>query len=264
MFKALLAHPLTRGLDLDDPRTTDLRRRIIRENRFLQQIFKEWYTHLASTLPEAPGEVLELGSGAGFFGEFIPDLITSERLISRHVDVVLDGERLPLHHGALRALVMVDVFHHLPQPRAFLREAARCVRPGGVLAMHEPWVTPWSRFIYTRLHHEPFEPEVGAWEFPSSGPLSGANSALPWMVFERDRTQFEREFPQWRILTIELNTPFRYLVSGGVSMRQLMPGWSFGAWRTLERLFQPAMGRLAMFARIVLRREPLGVGDVAT
>src|SRR5262249_31802772 len=39
-------------------------------------------------------------------------------------------------------------------------QATRCVRSGGVVAMIEPWVTPWSRFVYTRLHHEPFQPET--------------------------------------------------------------------------------------------------------
>ena len=50
--------------------------------------------------------------------------------------------------------------------------------------------------------------------------------------------------------------PFRYLVSGGVSMRTLMPGWTTPAWRALERALQPLMPRVAMFAIIVLRRLP--------
>jgi hypothetical protein len=41
MLKSLLAHPLTCGLDLDDPRTTELRRRIIQEKSFLRQIYQD-------------------------------------------------------------------------------------------------------------------------------------------------------------------------------------------------------------------------------
>jgi hypothetical protein len=149
---------------------------------------------------------------------------------------------------------MTDVLHHLPQPRRFFSEAARCVRSGGVIVMIEPWVTPWSRLIYTKLHHEPFRPEATEWEFPPSGPLSGANGALPWILFERDRTQFEQEFPQWRIQLIKPMMPFRYLISGGVSMRSLMPGWTFSSWRRLEWLFQPWMKSWAMFVQIVLRK----------
>src|SRR5262244_3270831 len=64
-------------------------------------------------------------------------------------------------------------------------QATRCVRLGGVVAMIEPWVTPWSRFVYTRLHHEPFQPEAEQWEFPVRRPRSGANGALPYIIFVR-------------------------------------------------------------------------------
>jgi hypothetical protein len=37
MLKAWLAHPLTKGLDIDDPRTTHLRLQIIQEKSFLRQ-----------------------------------------------------------------------------------------------------------------------------------------------------------------------------------------------------------------------------------
>lgn len=254
MLKERLAHPLTRGLDLDDPRTTLLRRRIIREKMFLRRLYQEWYQSIVAALPPGAGPVLELGSGAGFLPEFIPDLINSEIFYLPGLAAVLDGQRLPLRDGVLRALVMVDVFHHLPRPRRFLAEAARCVRPGGVAVMIEPWVSPWSRLIYRRLHPEPFYPEATDWEFPSSGPLSGANGALPWIIFARDRRRFEVEFPQWQIRRIEPGLPFRYLLSGGVSLVSLSPAWTFGGWRRLEKLLQPWMKYLAMFARIELLR----------
>ena len=123
------------------------------------------------------------------------------------------------------------------------------------MIMIEPWVTPWSRLIYSRLHHEPFRPEAVQWSFPRKGPLSEANSALPWIIFERDRDQFQEEFPEWQIHTIKPIMPFRYLVSGGVSMRAFMPGWSFALWRTIENLLQPWMQNLAMFVLIVLIKD---------
>ncbi len=254
MLKRWLAHPLLRDLDVDDPRTTALRRQIIRDNRFLRQIYQEWYGALIASLPQGFGSVLELGSGAGFLAEMIPGLITSEVFWCEHIRFVVDGRRLALRDAQLRAIVMTDVLHHVPDVRAFLAEAARCVRSGGALVLIEPWVTRWSRIVYSRLHHEPFRPQTPDWEVPAQGPLSSANGALPWIVFERDRVQFEREFPQWRIATIKPFMPFRYLVSGGVSLRALMPGWTFGAWRGLERMIDPWMKTWAMFALIVLRR----------
>ena len=247
-----LAHPLTIGLDIDSPETTALRRRIIQENHFLRQVYETWYGKIAAALPPSPGAVLELGSGAGFLREFVPDAIMSELFPTSGVNVALDAHCLPFRDQSLRAMVMTNVLHHLPQPRAFFSEAARCVRPGGAILLIEPWVTAWSRLIYARLHHEPFAPDMEMWEFPSSGPLSGANGALPHIIFERDRGQFEREFPMWRVEQVEPIMPFAYLVSGGVSMRQLMPGWSFPMWRLLERL--PVIGRQGMFAWVVVRR----------
>ena len=254
MLKALLAHPLTKGLDIDDPQTTHLRRQIIREKYFLKKIYEEWYQSIAASLPSDDGAVLELGAGAGFMSDFVPNLITSELFYCPDVQVVLSGLSLPFRARSLRGIVMTDVLHHLPQPRLFFVEAARCVRPGGVIAMIEPWVTSWSRFVYTRLHHEPFQPETALWELPATGPLSGANGALPWIIFVRDRVKFKQEFPEWRIELIKSIMPFRYLLSGGVSLRSLAPAWSSALWKQIENALGPWDNQLAMFAQIILRR----------
>ena len=187
--------------------------------------------------------------------EFIPSLITSEVFYSANVHAVLDGRRLPFKARSLRGVVMTNVLHHLPQPQVFFTEATRCIHPGGVVAMIEPWVSSWSRIVYTHLHHEPFDPESRSWELPLSGPLSGGNDALPWIMFQRDRAKFERDFPQWRIQSIEPLMPFRYLLSGGVSMRSLVPASSFVFAKKFETLLAPWISQLAMFAKIVLRLD---------
>ena len=198
-IKNLLAHPDTRDLNLDDPRTTERRPGIIQKNKFLQRIYDEWYRSIAACIPEGPGSVFELGSGAGFLRRYMPGLITSEVFICPDIQLVLDARRLPFAGGSLRGIAMVDVLHHIPDNRAFLKEAERCLRPGGSIAMIEPWVSTWSRPVYAHLHHEPFDPDARDWTFPETGPLSGANGALPWIIFQRDRNQFEVEFPKLRV-----------------------------------------------------------------
>jgi hypothetical protein len=150
---------------------------------------------------------------------------------------------------------MVDVLHHIPDNRAFLIEAQRCLAPGGSIAMIEPWVSTWSRPIYTRLHHEPFEPDAQNWTFPSTGPLSGANGALPWIIFQRDRRAFESEFSELEIQEVRPFMPFRYLVSGGVSMRQLMPEATFKLWRKVESWACIWPQHWSMFALIHITRR---------
>jgi SAM-dependent methyltransferase len=255
VLKRLLAHPLTRDLDLDDPRTTALRLSIIQTKPFLRQLYAEWYREICDAIPEGGSPVLELGSGAGFLGEFLPGLITSDVFRIPDVSLVLDGRALPFRSASLRAIAMTEVLHHIPDAGLFFEEAARCVRPGGVVVMIEPWVTAWSRFVWGPLHHEPFLPEADSWTLPQIGPLSGANGALPWIVFERDRQIFRERFPAWEVRSIRVNTPLRYLLSGGVSMRSLMPGWSFAGWRRLEGCFGRWMGTLGTFATIVLVRR---------
>jgi SAM-dependent methyltransferase len=254
-LRSLLAHPTTRGLDIDSPATTALRREIVREKGFLRRLYEEWYGCIREALPAAPGTVVELGSGAGFMAEHIDGLVTSEVFATPGAQLVLDGARLPFASDSLRAIVMTDVFHHIAAPRAFLAEAHRALRPGGRVVMIEPWVTGWSRFVYRRFHHEPFEPGAAAWEFPSTGPLSGANGALPWIVFQRDRAVLEREFPALRVLEVRPLMPMAYLWSGGVGMRSLLPGIAYRPWRALERALPPLERRAAMFALVVVERH---------
>lgn len=257
MLRTLLAHPLTRGLNIDAPQTAVLRWRIIRDKPFLRQIYQEWYASIASSLSAlgvVDGPILELGSGGDFSREHIPSLISTDILQIPNIDLILDGQSLPFPAVSLNGIVMINVLHHLHQPRKFFTEATRCVRPYGVIAMVEPWITSWSRLVYTRFHHERIEPSVKDWEFSPNGPLSGANSALPWIIFKRDRVQFELEYPEWQIHEISPMMPFRYLFSGGVSMRSFMPGGTYRFWRWIEGILDPWIDKLAMFSLIVLSR----------
>jgi hypothetical protein len=91
--------------------------------------------------------------------------------------------------------------HHIADAERLLAKAQRALVPGGRILMIEPWVSAWSRFVYTRLHPEPFRPEASAWAFSSSA---------------------------------------------------LAPAWSVRAWKGLDRLLAPLMGRPAMFAFIAV------------
>ena len=255
ILSRILTLPATRGIDLDDPRTTVLRRQIIADKKFLHKVYEDWYEHIARAVPAGGEPVLEIGAGAGFLREHLTGLISSEVFLCPGVDLVADAMRLPFQDRSLRGIVMTDVLHHVPNVRRFFAEATRCVKAGGVITMLEPWVTAWSQVIYSRFHHEPFEPQAAAWEIPAAGPLSGANIALPWILFARDFAQFQKEFPGWRLKSVEPTMPFRYLLSGGVSMRSLMPGWAHRGWRAAENLLQPWMSTWGMFAYLVLERS---------
>jgi len=257
-IKSILIHPLLRKTDIDAPETVACVAEVIQGKSFLKKVYQRWYAGISKLLPHhISGPVLELGAGAGFLEQYIPNLIKSEILQTPITDIVLDAHHLPFTGESLRGIVMLDVLHHLPDGEAFFHEAAHCIKPGGVIVMIEPWVTQWSKLIYGRLHHEPFEENVKEWKFPKGGPLSQANSAMPWIIFDRDRSVFIRKFPEWKIKIIELHTPFAYLISGGVSLRNLLPGFAFSICSRLEEKMNSRMNFWAMFATIALEKLEL-------
>lgn len=251
-LKAALAHPLTRDLSIDDPETTVLRAEIIRKKAFLRRIYQAWYRLLIENIPEGDGQVVEIGSGAGFLKESHSQTVTSEVFYSLNIDIVYNAVSMPFKAGSLRSLLLVDVLHHIPDPGAFFSEASRCVKSGGRCLMVEPWNTCWSRWVYKHLHHEPFDVN-GKWTIPVAGPLSGANGALPWIIFERDQEIFSRRFPEWRISEITPMMPLVYLLSGGVSLRSIFPEWTYPLFRWVETGFGFEK-KAAMFALIILDR----------
>ncbi len=93
----------------------------------------------------------------------------------------------------------------------------------------------------------------GSWFFPF--PARFREGRVPSIVFVRDRQRFETEFPNLVVERIQPMLPFRYLVSGGISMRSLMPGFTSSSWKHLEKILGPRMSSLAMFAFVSVRRR---------
>jgi SAM-dependent methyltransferase len=255
-IKSCLTHPYVRGVDIDSSEAAVLRSGIIKEKVFLRRVYEEFYKMILQALPAGCTKLfLEIGSGGGFLKEYLTDLISSEILEIPSVDAVLDATLLPFKKNTLGGIIMVNVFHHIPNADSFFRQASYCISEGGLIVMVEPWITRWSEFIYKYLHHEPFDKNTEKWNLQEGGPLSHANSALPWIVFERDRAMFEEKFPDWKIRKIILHTPFCYLLSGGVSMRSLMPGFLFPIFREMDKITQKWIKSWAMFALIVIERK---------
>ena len=207
------------------------------------------------TLPDVSGKVLEIGSAGGLAQSVMPEALRSDVFACEGVDVVLDSRSIPVAEQSLRAIVMTNVFHHIPDVERFLAESERALTQGGRIIMWEPWITPWSRLIYRYVHHEPFDPEVPSWAFPQGGPLSSANEALAWIVFSRDAARFNKTFPDLDIPELRLEMPLCYLLSGGISFRSFVPGVAYRAVRAFEKLLSPLNEHLAMFAFVVIEKR---------
>lgn len=241
---------------LDDPATTLEHARLIRQKPFLRNIYMDFYNQCKEGIAsiKTPRTVVELGSGGGFIKEVIPDVITSDiqniPTVEKHFSVLA----MPFEEKSVDAFLMINVLHHIPDPAAFLREMDRRLKPGGRVVMIEPATTWWSSFIYTNFHHESFDPN-GTWGFKPGGPLSAANGALPWIIFYRDRKKFEQQFPSLKITALRPHTPFRYILSGGVSMPQLLPSFLYPVVVWIEKLLLPFNNKLGMFYTIEIKKQ---------
>jgi SAM-dependent methyltransferase len=241
---------------LDDPATTIEHGRRIQSKPALRRLYQDNYAYFKAASADVPagGRVLELGSGGGFLKEVLPDAITSDVLPLPGCDLVLSAEALPFDDGALRAIVMFDVLHHIKNVEPFFREAQRCLMPGGKIVAIEPASTAFARFIWKNFHHEPYREDAG-WTVPEQGPLSGANGALPWILFFRDRALFEQRFPDLKIVRIDDHTPFVYLLSGGVRPWTLLPGFLYSPVRRLERALHRLGLHIGLFWSIELMKS---------
>lgn len=241
--------------DFDDPNNIVVIREIIRRKLFLVKTYRSFYEELLARSASAPvdGEWIELGSGASFLKQLAPHMITSDILPYDGVDRVFSGLDMPMGDRTVSAFLMIDVLHHIKDSRLFLKEALRCLKLGGKIVMIEPANTAWSRIIYRNFHHEPFETR-GEWGFEEGGPLSGANMAIPWIIFGRDAALFSQEFPQFRVCSVTVHTPLRYLISGGLSLKQLLPSFVYPLVQFIERLMTPLNPHLGMFMTVELEK----------
>ena len=139
---------------------------------------------------------------------------------------------------------------------AFFQEIDRCLKIGGKVIMIEPANTLWGRFVYQNFHHEVFDPS-GDWTVKGEGPLSSANGAIPWIIFFRDRKKFEGEFPSLKIKKMKYHTPLRYLISGGVSMKQLLPSFTYRMIKAIEMILTPFNHYIGMFFTVAIEKTSL-------
>lgn len=247
--------PETRCIkDLDDPATTLLHAEIVQKKKFLKKIYIDFYKELGKVITEPEKKVLvELGSGGGFIKEVIEGVITSDILELPNLDKVFSALDMPFEDRSVDAFFMFDVLHHIAEPGGFFNEAIRCLKPAGKIVMIEPANTLWARFIYKNFHHELFDPQA-QWGLEEIGPVSHGNGAMPWIIFSRDRGIFEKEFPELRIVRMRNHTPLRYLLSGGLTLRQMVPSFTYPLIKGVEFLLSAINNLVGMFQTIELEK----------
>lgn len=151
------------------------------------------------------------------------------------------------------------MFHHIPDPGLLFSELTRVLCPGGGCILIEPHGGYASALLHRYLHSdEHFSPDAPGWRTADiAGPLSGANQAMAHIVFKRDLKQFEALYgDKLEILYrgYELNA-LRYLLSGGLNFRQILPSFMAKPLSWVETLFSPLARYRSLHQVIVIRKR---------
>lgn len=222
--RQLFEEPTLDGVALGSEEWFEAQRSIIDARPLIKAAYDRWYGAMLADVAtvEHKGKILEIGSGSGYVKLLNPDVITSD-VVPGHADMIIDAESLPFEDRSLRGILLTHVFHHIPHIDKFLNEAQRALVPGGVISMIDVAHTPLSRLVFGKFHPEAYEHKAKSWELDTSGPYGGANQAMTWIVFKRDRAHFKQKYPGLRVEAVEYLPWLGYLLSGGATRRNFIP-----------------------------------------
>ena len=255
-----------------DQEMIDRRARAWQTRPLLRDVYREYFDQMRQHFaPDADGgtsygTVVEVGGGSGHFRSFYPEMIVTDVLPTRHIDLAADAMQLPFRESSVNNIVMQDVLHHLPLPLRFFFEAQRVLKVGGRVIMTEPFISPVSGLCYRLSHPEPVDMDVPLFRSRSNpvgeDPIavigSGAfasNQAIPTLLFFRYIGQFQRRFPHLSVIHREVHSTMVYPLSGGFSKPVLLPRFAAPAARMLERMLSPLARWMAFRSLIVVEKQ---------
>jgi SAM-dependent methyltransferase len=255
----LLRDPLLDGMDVDGLNRLELHRKMLERKRMLREVFTEFhhlFRMLDSRFLSGKGIEVELGAGVSPMRDSYPEVLATDIVEAPYLDQAINAEAMDFTDQSVRTIYGQNCFHHFPHPDKFLSELDRVLVPGGGAILLEPYYGPVATFLFKRLFHtEGFDKNYPSWETPVTGPMNGANQALSYIVFIRDLKDYERKYPSLRVVHQEpVGNYLKYLLSGGLNFRQLLPD-SFTAFvGLLEKLISPLNKWIALHHIIVIHK----------
>jgi len=263
-----LSEPELAGLDIEDPDRINRHLKILSRKRMIREVFEEFY-HQCMRLDQkyfgsVSGKRVEVGAGISFFKKLYPEVIVTDINPAPHLDMVLDAQATGFEDHSVRVIYGINCFHHFPAPEAFFKELLRIVKPGGGAILIEPYYGLLASLLYKKLFaSENFDKLDPHWSSMGRGVMRGANQALSYTVFHRDRPVFERQFPDLEIVhAAPLRNYCRYFLSGGLNFKQLLPDLAIPLLKLTETVMIPVERITALHHILVLRkRNPAGICD---
>jgi len=255
----LLVDPRLKNVKCDSNEMLEMHRAILQEKALMRGVFQEFYDECISLDRRhlsGVGLQVELGAGSGFFKAAYPEIISTDIKPAAHLDMVLDAQDMPFEPSTVRSIYGINCFHHFRKPEVFLSELVRVLVKGGGCILIEPHYGLVGRYFYRWLHSvESFDMNQEGWHFDTTRYGTIANQALAYIVFVRDRERFQRSFPELEIVYQGVADNYvRYLLSGGLNFRALLPDSFDGIMRLAESLLRPFHQSFGLHQTIVLKK----------
>jgi len=255
-----LRDPSVANVDVDGSERLNVHRKMLSKKRMLREVFTDFH-HIFRRLDErfftGNGARIELGAGIAPIKDSYPDVLATDVVHGNHLDRILDAEVMDLPEQSVRAFYGQNCFHHFPNPDRFFSELERVLQPGGGAILLEPYYGPFATFLFKRLFRtEGFDKSFPSWQAPVAGPMNGANQALSYIVFVRDRGDFECKYPTLKIVhQVRVGNYLKYLLSGGLNFRQLCPDAMSPLVGFVQRCLSPLNRWLSLHHVIIIRKE---------
>jgi SAM-dependent methyltransferase len=259
-IRNFLREPRLDGVDLNSEKLIELHQKILYEKKMMREVFIEFYKKCAEIDHnnfEGKGKRVEIGAGVSFFKKIYPDLIVTDIKKADNIDMVIDAMDMDFDDESVRAIYGINCFHHFPYPDKFFCELSRVLEKGGGCILIEPYYGfVASRFFKKLFDTENFDKSQKEWFASKNLIMKGANQALSYIVFKRDVDQFNERYLKLEIIMQKpLNNYLRYLLSGGLNFRSLMPAFTSPLLKFIEFLLIPLNKLLSLHHIIAIRKR---------
>jgi SAM-dependent methyltransferase len=259
-LRELLIDPGVASIDVDSVDRIVKHRELLLRKRMIREVFFEIYALLRDAetrfFGAAKGRKIEIGSGSSLLKTVMPEVELTDLVPFEGLDRVVDAMNMPYEDGSLKTVFGIHCFHHLSDPYRFLSEIERVCSRGGGAILVDPYFGPVASLVFKQLFTNEHFDKSGPAVVDRSGPMSDANQALSYVVFKREIDSFTRKFPNLELVSMEpIGNYLRYLVSGGVNFRQLLPDLSIPALKLMESALRPFRYTLALHHIIVVRKR---------
>lgn len=249
------------NVDVNSKKLAKINSNILKKKLLLKSAYITFYKDMTLFCDKyfiKNGLEIELGSGTGFFKKIRKKVITSDIRPGLKYDIRIDATNMKLKKNSVKCIYAINVFHHISNPNKFFKELIRVLKKNGGCILIEPHNGFLSRMLHSyACKEEYFDTRVKEWIAKKKvGPLSNANQALSYNIFERDEKKFKKKYGEnLKIIHKQyIINGLRFILSGGLNFKQLVPNFFIPLLFVTEKILTPFAKFWTPYRMIVLKK----------